>query len=57
MVATNSNLSNFNANVIHEMQVLGLVPTKAQQARKYLSESWTNMAQNEEQFQLVSQEN
>jgi len=40
LVATDSNLSNFNANVIHDMQVLWLVSTKAQQTRKFLSESW-----------------
>ena len=43
------------------MQVLGLVPTVAQQAMDFLSNSWANMGQKEdivnldtnEQFQLV----
>jgi hypothetical protein len=49
---TDSNLSDFNANVIHDMQILGLVPSEVQQ---FLSESWANMAQNveDEQFQVV----
>jgi len=34
----------FSANVIHDMQVLGLVHTKVQQAMKFLSEAWSNMA-------------
>ncbi|AES72172.1 DUF4283 domain protein [Medicago truncatula] len=52
LTVADSNLSNFNANVIHDMQVLGLVPSEAQQ---FLSESWANMAQNveAEQFQVV----
>jgi len=52
LTVTDSDLSNFNANVIHDMQVLGLVPFEAQQ---FLSESWANMAQTveAEQFQVV----
>ena len=62
IVVTDLNLSNFNANAIHDMQVLGIisVPTAAQQAMNFLSDSWANMSQNEEiddlvdhQFQLV----
>ena len=45
IVVTNSDLSNFSAFVIHDMQVLGIVPTEAQQ---FLSESWANMARNNE---------
>lgn len=54
IVGTDLNLSNFSANVIHDMQVLGLVPTVAQQTMDFLSDSWTNMGQKEDQpFQLV----
>jgi len=62
IVVTNPNLSNFNANVIHDMQVLGIIsaPTATQQAMNFLSDSLANMSQNEEtddladhQFQLV----
>ncbi|RHN55237.1 hypothetical protein MtrunA17_Chr5g0415531 [Medicago truncatula] len=62
IVVMDPNLSNFNANVIHDMQVLGIIsaPTPAQQAMNFLSDSWANMSQNEEiddladhQFQLV----
>jgi len=60
-VATDSNLSHFSENVIHDMQVLGLVPTVAQQTMDFLSDSWANMGQKEDfvnsnsnqQFQLV----
>ncbi|RHN67477.1 hypothetical protein MtrunA17_Chr3g0103141 [Medicago truncatula] len=38
IVATKSNLSNFSANVIHDLQVLGLVHTKMQKAMKFVSE-------------------
>jgi len=44
IVVTNSDLSSFSASVVHDMQVLGLVPTKAQQAMDFLSDSWANMA-------------
>jgi len=55
IVATDSNLSN------HDMQVLGLVRTVAQQTMDFLSDSWANMGQKEDfvnsdsnqQFQLV----
>ena len=62
IVVADPNLSNFNANVIHDMQVLGITsgPTAAQQAMNFLSDSWANMSQNEEindlddhRFQLV----
>jgi len=63
IVVTNSDLSNFSASVIHDMQVLGIVLTEAQQVVNFLSESWANMARNDEivdldentsqQFQLV----
>lgn len=62
----NSNFSNFNAFVIHDVQVLGLVSTKVQQAMNFLGESWVNMAKKIEildldgktshSFQLVSRE-
>jgi len=41
-------LSNFILYVIHDMQVLWLVSTETQQAMNFLSESWTNMIQNDE---------
>jgi len=55
IVATDSNLSN------HDMQVLGLFRTVAQQTMDFLSDSWANMGQKEDfvnsdsnqQFQLV----
>lgn len=51
---TDLNLSNYSANVIHDMQVLGLVPTMEQQTMDFLSDSWTNMGHKENQpFQLV----
>ncbi|KAK2442246.1 hypothetical protein QL285_013459 [Trifolium repens] len=65
IVVPKSNLSNFSANVIHDMQVLGLLnaPSTTQQTVDFLSNSWANMTQNEEivdlagntdqQFQLV----
>ncbi|GAU43589.1 hypothetical protein TSUD_27910 [Trifolium subterraneum] len=65
IVVPDSNLSNFNANVIHDMQVLGILsaPTAAQQTMDFLSNSWANMTQTKEvvdsvgntnqQFQLV----
>ncbi|RHN57137.1 hypothetical protein MtrunA17_Chr5g0437141 [Medicago truncatula] len=52
MVVTNPNLSNFSSNVIHDMQVLGLVPNDAQQVTEFLSESRSNMAQNDESVDL-----
>jgi len=52
MVVTNPNLSNFSSNVIHDMQVLGLVPNDAQQVTEFLSQSWSNMAQNDESVDL-----
>ncbi|CAJ2646207.1 hypothetical protein L195_g047722 [Trifolium pratense] len=57
--------SNFSANVIHDMQVLGLLnaPSAVQQTMDFMSNSWDNMTQKEEivdsvgnlnqQFQLV----
>jgi len=50
MMATHSNLSNFSAYVIHDMQVLGLVLTWTQQSREFLSELWDIMAQTEDLF-------
>ena len=52
IVATNSDLSSFSAFVIHDLQVLGLVPTKTQQVMDFLSESWANMAHNHEVIDL-----
>jgi len=43
IVATYSNLSNFSENVIHDMQVLGFVPTVGQQTMDFMSDSWANM--------------
>ncbi|GAU50241.1 hypothetical protein TSUD_194760 [Trifolium subterraneum] len=69
IVVPDSNLSNFNANVIHNMQVLGLLsaPTAAQQTMDFLSNYWANMTQTKEvvdsvgnmnqQFQLVVPKN
>jgi len=61
IVVTDSNLSNFGENVIHDMQFLGLVPTVTQQTMDFMSDSWANMGQKEDfinsvsnqQFQLV----
>jgi len=61
IVATDPDLSHFSENVIHDMQILGLVPTVAQQTMDFLSDSWANMGQKEDfvnsnsnqQFQLV----
>jgi len=39
VVGRDSNLSNFSANVIHDMQVLGLFPSVAQQTMDFLSDS------------------
>jgi len=47
VVETDSNLSNFSKNVIHDMQVLGLVPFVAQQTMNFLSDSWANMGEKE----------
>jgi len=60
-VASDFNLSHFSENVIHDMQILGLVPTITQQTMDFLSDSWANMGQKEDfvnsdsnqQFQLV----
>jgi len=57
MVVTNPDLSNFSSNVIHDMQVLGLVPNDAQQVTNFLSDSWSNMAQNDESVDLVGNTN
>jgi hypothetical protein len=45
ILVLDSNLSNFSANVIHDMQVLGLLsaPTAAQQTMDFLNNSWANM--------------
>jgi hypothetical protein len=45
IVVPNSNLSNFSENVIHDMQVLGLIsaPTAAQQTMDFLINSWANI--------------
>jgi hypothetical protein len=45
IVVQNSNLSNFSENVIHDMQVLGLIsaPTAAQQTMDFLINSWANI--------------
>jgi len=56
-VVTNPDLSNFSSNVIHDMQVLGLVPNDAQQVTNFLSDSWSNMAQNDESVDLVGNTN
>jgi hypothetical protein len=65
IVVPESNLLNFNANVIHDIEVLGFLnaPSAAQQTIYFLSNSWANITQNEEivdsagntdqQFQLV----
>jgi hypothetical protein len=48
VVVSESNLSNFSANVIHDMQVLGFLnaSSTAQQTMNFLSNSWANMTQN-----------
>ena len=48
IVVTNSDLSNFSASVIHDMQVIGIFPTEAQQSMNFLSKSWANMARDDE---------
>jgi hypothetical protein len=55
----NSNLSNFSANVIHDMQVLGLLnaSTEAQQTTDFLNNSWANMTQTEEMINSVGNTN
>jgi len=53
VVVTDSNLSNFSANVIRDMKVLGLVPSVAQQAVDFLSDSWANMSQKEDNADLT----
>ncbi|GAU51197.1 hypothetical protein TSUD_97700 [Trifolium subterraneum] len=59
LVVQESDLSNFNANVIHDMQVLGILSasTAAQQAMDFLSDSWANMAQTEEIVDSVGNTN
>jgi hypothetical protein len=54
-----SNLSNFSANVIHDMQVLGLLsdPTAAQQTMNFLNNSWANMTQTDEMVDSVGNTN
>ena len=47
------NLSNFSANVIHDMQVLWLVPIVTQQTMDFLSDLWANMAQKAENVDLA----
>ena len=54
VVVTDSNLSNFSANVIPDMQVLGLFPYVTQQTMNFLSDSWANMGQKEEIVDLTS---
>ena len=53
VVGTDPNLSNFSANVIHDMQVLGLVPTVALQTMDFLSDPWANMGQKNETVDLA----
>jgi hypothetical protein len=53
VVGTDPNLSNFSTNIIHDMQVLGLVPSAAQQTMDFLSDSWANMGQNNESVDLA----
>ncbi|GAU22855.1 hypothetical protein TSUD_282220 [Trifolium subterraneum] len=59
IVVPYANLSNFNANVIHDMQVLGLLsaPTAAQQTMDFLKNSWANMTQTEEMIASVGNTN
>jgi len=44
IVVKEYNLLNFISNAIHDMEDLGLVLTKVQQAMDVLSSSWTNQA-------------
>ena len=53
VVGTDLNLLNFSANIIHGMQVLGLVPSAAQQTMNFLSDSWANMGQKNESVDLA----
>ena len=53
VVGIDPNLSNFSANVIHDMQVLGLVPSVAQQTMDFLIDSWANMGQKNETVDLA----
>lgn len=61
IAVTDSNMSNFSENVIHDMKVLGLAPTVAKETMDFLSDSWANMGQMEDivdldpnqQFQLL----
>jgi len=48
-----SDLSNISADDIHDMQVIGLVPSVAQQTKDFLSDSWDNIGQNEETVDLT----
>ena len=57
MTMTNSNLSNFSSNVIHDIQMLRLVSTEAQQPVELLSDSWSNMVQNDDSVDLVGNTN
>lgn len=52
IVVTDSILSNFNTFVIHDMQVLGFVPTEVQQAMYFYSESWANISKKDEMVDL-----
>lgn len=44
IMVMHSTLSNFSTKVIHDMQVLVLVPTMTQEAMDFLSDLWANMA-------------
>jgi len=57
MVVTNPNLSNFSLTVIHDIQVLRLVPNDAQKVTEFFSESWSNVAQNVDNVDLVGNTN
>ena len=59
IVVSNSNLSNFSANVIHDMHVLGLLnaSTEAQQTTDFLNNSWANMTQTEKMINSVGNTN
>jgi len=48
IMVTNSNLSNFSANVIRDIQVLRHVSMVTQQTMDSLSDLWANMAHKEE---------
>jgi len=50
---TDSNLSNFSVNVIHDMQVLGLISTVTQQPMDFSSDLWANMVHIEENIDSV----